>query len=357
VSADQREVLSFLIALQWTRSRFVLMVVRRDLLGRDTPMDESNRSLGLLNIVASVLDPWAARQRGAYDPKERFCSIESLLAGWDWRVYRPRGQPLVVADNVVSMWGVAVGAVSSMPVAWTRHGMGVGFGNCARITVPLAPDLGLVLTPRGQTPRRIGTAEFNRATIYNSREFVAHHPNWQPGQSLQRAFDEDVSKQRWILPMILEGSTSGRQQGTLGVLLKPRRKLHAPINHAAHSVARAYGAMASNWPVPAGSAKWAAAPRSRPAGWIPPVIAGTGDRGDRAGRPPRLQSSAEKAAHAADIAVPRKQGRGRRGQPGNRLPGFRRPSRERPVTAPTAPPLPAELDALLRRMRPIGELW
>ena len=217
VSADQREVLSFLIALQWTRSRFVLMVVRRDLLGRDTPMDESNRSLGLFNIVASVLDPWAARQRGAYDPKERFCSIEGVLAGWDWRVYRPRGQPLVVADNVVSMWGVAVGAVSSMPVAWTRHGMGVGFGNCARITVPLAPDLGLVLTPRGQTPRRIGTAEFNRATIYNSREFVAHHPAWQPGQSSQRAFDEDVSTQRWILPMILEGSTSGRQQGTSGV--------------------------------------------------------------------------------------------------------------------------------------------
>jgi hypothetical protein len=228
VSADQREVLSFLIALQWTRSRFVLKVVRRDVLGRDTPMDESNRSLGLLNIMASVLDPWAARQRGAHDPKERFCSIESLLAGWDWRVYRPRGQPLVVADNVVSMWGVAVGAVSSMPVAWTRHGMGVGFGNCARITVPLAPDLGLVLTPRGQTPRRIGTAEFNRATIYNSREFVAHHPAWHPGQSSQRAFDEDVSTQRWILPMILEGSTSGRRQGTSGVILKTWRKFHAP---------------------------------------------------------------------------------------------------------------------------------
>lgn len=211
VNADQQEVLSFLIALQWARSRFVLMVVRRDVLGRDTLMDESNRSLGLLNIVASVLDPWAARQRGADDPKERFCSIESLLAGWDWRMYRPRGQLLVVADNVVSMWGIAAGAVSSMPEAWTRHGVGVGFGSCARITLPLAPDLGLVLTPRGQVPRRIGIAEFNRATIYNSREFVAHDPGWRPGQSAQRAFDEDVSTQRWILPMILEGSTSGRQ--------------------------------------------------------------------------------------------------------------------------------------------------
>jgi hypothetical protein len=33
---------------------------------------------------------------------------------------------------------------------------------------------------------------FNRATIYNSREFVAHHPGWLPGQSLRQAFDKDV---------------------------------------------------------------------------------------------------------------------------------------------------------------------
>lgn len=127
----------------------------------------------------------------------------------------------------------------AMPEAWTRHGMGVGFGNCARITVPLAPDLGLVLTPRGQTPRRIGTAEFNRATIYNSREFVAHHPGWQPGQSSQRAFDEDVYTQRWILPMIWEGSTSDRWQGTSGVLPKTRCKPHALVNHPAQPVAHA----------------------------------------------------------------------------------------------------------------------
>ena len=209
INTEQREALSFLVALQWTRSRFVLTVVRRAVLGRDTPMDDSNRSLGLLNIVTSVLEPWGARQRGAVDPKERYCPIESLLADWEWRVYRPRGQ-LVVADNVVSMWGVAAGAASSVPEAWTRHGAGVGFGNCARITVPLAPDLGLVLTPPGQAPRAIGLAEFNRATIYNSREFVAHHPGWLPGRSLRHAFDTDIRTQRWILPVILEGSTTDR---------------------------------------------------------------------------------------------------------------------------------------------------
>jgi hypothetical protein len=166
-----------------------------------------------------VLEPWAARQRGAVDPKERYCSVESLLAGWDWRVYRPRRQQLVVAENVVSMCGVAAGAVSLMPEAWTRHGIGVGFGNCARINVPLAPDLGLVLTPRGQAAHSIGAAEFNRATICNSREFVAHHPDWLPGQSLRQAFDEDVWTQRWVLPVILEGSTSRARQGASTSLL------------------------------------------------------------------------------------------------------------------------------------------
>jgi hypothetical protein len=75
--------------------------------------------------------------------------------------------------------------------------------------VPLAPDFGLVLTPRAQTRRAIGAAEFNRATIFNSREFVAHHPGWTPGHSLQEAFQEDMRTQRWLLPMILEASTSG----------------------------------------------------------------------------------------------------------------------------------------------------
>lgn len=209
VTPAQREVLGFLIALQWSRSRFLLEVVRREVLGRDTPVDDFTRSIGLLNIVTNVLDPWFARQRDAFDPKERFCSIEGMLAGWHWRVYRPAGPKLVVADNVVSMWGVAIGEVASMPEAWTRHGIGVALHTCARITVPLAPELGLVLTPRGQLSRRITPVEFNRATIYNSREFVAHHSAGLSDQRLKCAFDDDVETQRWILPTIRAGTTIG----------------------------------------------------------------------------------------------------------------------------------------------------
>ena len=62
------------------------------------------------------------------------------------------------------------------------------------------------------------------------------------------------------------------------------------------------------------------------------------------------------AAAAADAApgrrlAPRPRHPGRPGQPGHRLPRLRRAGRERPVTGPAAPPLPPELDALVRRMR------
>jgi hypothetical protein len=206
LTAEEREVLGFLIALQWTRSRFLLMVMRRHVLGRDASIDDTNRSLGLLNIVTRVLNPWAARARDEFDPKERSCFIADWLHGWEWRVYRPTADKLVVADNVVSMWGVATGETGLMPDPWTRHGVGIAFGNCARITMPLAPNLGLVITRGQQGTRGVTAAAFNRATVYNSREFVAHHPDGLVDKSLRFALDEDIQTQRWILPAILEGT-------------------------------------------------------------------------------------------------------------------------------------------------------
>lgn len=85
-STDERELLGFLIALQWVRSRFILEVLRRTVLGPKMPVDSSGRSLGLLPIITSVLYPWSARMRGEFDPKDRFCSIVDRC-----RVRRGRG--------------------------------------------------------------------------------------------------------------------------------------------------------------------------------------------------------------------------------------------------------------------------
>jgi hypothetical protein len=203
VSESQREVLGFLISLQWARSRFLLTTVRRSVTG-DVPVDDSNRSAGLLPILMNVLGPWWARARDEFDPKERFSYVVDWLqyGPWTWRLYRPTSAKLVVADNLVCMWGVADGQTSDMPTAWTHHGVALGFGNCARITMPLAPDLGLIIAREPYTNRRLSASDFNRATVFNSREFVALPPDGLADDPLRRALDDDIQTQRWILPII-----------------------------------------------------------------------------------------------------------------------------------------------------------
>lgn len=174
LSAEAREVLGFFIALQWHRSRFYIDILERSVLDPDAPVDELARSMGVRLILRSVLFPWFARRNDEFDPADKFCEIPDWLqhGPWSWRLYRPTGPKLVVGDNLVCMWGVAEGKISQMPERWTHHGVGVAFGNCARVTVPLAPSLGLIIHRTNRPDlRTVTAAAFNRATIYNSREF------------------------------------------------------------------------------------------------------------------------------------------------------------------------------------------
>ncbi len=214
ITADQREVFGFLIALQWARSRFLLTTIRRSAVGPEVPVDDTNRSVGLLPIFHRVLHPWWARARDEFDPKERFCYVVDWLQRepWTWRLYRPTAAKLVIADNVVSMWGVADGETCDMPTAWTHHGVGLGFGNCARITMPLAPDLGVIIARYQHNGRSISASDFNRATVYNSREFVALHPDGLAHTTLRNALHDDMRTQRWILPIIWGATLSAADQ-------------------------------------------------------------------------------------------------------------------------------------------------
>lgn len=214
-SAEQREVLGFFIALQWQRSRFLIDLVQRSVLDPDAPIDELARSMGVRQILTTVLFPWFARRDGETDPGEIHCYVADWLQSrhWSWRLYRPTGPKLVVGDNLVCMWGIAPGETSQMPERWTHHGAGVAFGNCARVTVPLAPNLGLIIYRTSRPDLRALTAAmFNRATIFNSREFVAHHPDGLPEVALQRALRDDLWTQRQILPIILEATRSAAEQ-------------------------------------------------------------------------------------------------------------------------------------------------
>lgn len=105
--------------------------------------------------------------------------------------------------------GVATDSESS---AWTHHGVGLGFGNCARITMPLAPTLGVIIARNERESRSISAADFNRATVFNSREFVAHHPDGLTDPKLRYALHDDMRTQRWILPIIWEATLNAADQ-------------------------------------------------------------------------------------------------------------------------------------------------
>ena len=214
-SEDDREVLGFFLALQWYRSRFTLDLLERSVIDPDEPVDELARSIAIRQILPNVIWPWFARREGEFDPKERFCYIADWLMShhWAWRLYRPAGPKLIVGDNIVCMWGTAAGETSQMPEAWTHDGVGVGFNNCARVTVPLTPDLGLVIHRTNRPDLRTMTAvTFNRATIFNSREFVAHHPEGLPDPALRRALLEDLWTQRQLLPIIQASTRSAAEE-------------------------------------------------------------------------------------------------------------------------------------------------
>lgn len=220
VSPDQRDTLSWFIALQWQRHRFLLDLLRKHIL-RDHPVNESDpeyefatKSLGLHAILTSVLSPWQVRNDPTADPKDRWNNIVSVLGSMTWKVLRPRQPSLVVSDNIVCLSGLAAGHEAQLPVAFAQHGIGVGFENAQRVTVPLAPTLGLVISRTEADANKTNTRLINRFTVYNSREFVAHPPEW-PAMYPQRykLIEQDLHLQRMIASTFFGGLTLAPRHG------------------------------------------------------------------------------------------------------------------------------------------------
>lgn len=201
-----RETIAWFMALQWTRHRWILGRIRSQVLEAGSVEEArgatawASGSLGLLAGVVPLLSAYLARDDPSADPKDRWNAVVSMLGCFHWRIQRYADPVLVISDNPVCMSGVADGDSADASAAWTRHGVGVGFGTCRRITVPLTPTTALTLQRDG-LPQRISARQLNQTTVYNSREFVAHHPSW-PGSrsSLADALEEDLRLQRWLRP-------------------------------------------------------------------------------------------------------------------------------------------------------------
>jgi hypothetical protein len=211
-SPEQQEVLAWLIALQWQRHRLLLDLLRAKLLrdnpvGPDSPEYEyATKSLGLHAIFTGIILPWQSREDPTASLKERWNPIVSRLSEMSWRLLRPRRPALVVSDNLVCLSGLAAGYAPELPPAYYKHGIGLGFESFQRLTMPLAPTLGLVISRDKDDAAKVTSRKMNSLTVWNSREFVAHSPDFassEPG--MHEALLSELNLQRWVAKYIYPG--------------------------------------------------------------------------------------------------------------------------------------------------------
>jgi hypothetical protein len=212
LSPEHREVLSWFIALQWQRHRMLLDLVRAKVLHdhpvqpKDPEYEYATKSLGLHAILTNVIWPWRNRNDPMCGPKERWNQIVSRLEPMFWKTLRPRSPSLIVGDTIACLSGIASGCESDLPVAYANHGIGLGFENFQRLTAPLAPTLGLVISHSEDDARKITARAMNRLTVGNSREFVAHSPEWPDvAPSLFGAMSDELRTQRWLAQYVFPG--------------------------------------------------------------------------------------------------------------------------------------------------------
>ncbi|MBM9506826.1 hypothetical protein [Actinacidiphila acididurans] len=111
-----------------------------------------------------------------------------------------------------------------MPATRRGHGVGLGFHNFRRLTVPLGSRLGVTISRDRQDTDRLGVADFNRFTIFNSREFVAHAPDWPRSHpALHREMTELLLRQRLVAPAFLQDyAPGGRGKSALDEITEGR---------------------------------------------------------------------------------------------------------------------------------------
>ncbi|MGP3749893.1 DUF4238 domain-containing protein [Streptomyces sp. IBSNAI001] len=214
VPAHARSALAWLLALQWQRSRFLIHVTGKA--SRDAKYswvsDEQLQTSMMGFISMQVIEPWLLRNDEDAYYKDQWNPLASTLlsSSMHWSCYRPRGGGLLVGDNSVCFSGVVGTPPEDVPPAFFDHGVGVGFGNFRRLTLPLGSSLAVIISRDPQDASRLRVADINRYTVFNSREFVAHAPDWaKANPGLARELPQLLERQRMLAPAFLQGYAPG----------------------------------------------------------------------------------------------------------------------------------------------------
>ncbi|GAA0696342.1 hypothetical protein GCM10009548_81050 [Streptomyces malaysiensis subsp. malaysiensis] len=76
--------------------------------------------------------------------------------------------------------------------------------------MPLGSGLAVIVSRVPQDASRLRVADINRFTVFNSREFVAHAPEWpKTHPHLAQDLPQLLKRQRMVAPAFLQGYAPG----------------------------------------------------------------------------------------------------------------------------------------------------
>lgn len=203
VTEEQKQEICWLAGLQILLNRFTLGYVAHEA-RRDYPEDVPAQEVqtGLLSAaLLSYLAAWPNRNDPYVRPKEGWNPYAGSLLGFRWDIMRYRSPSLVLSDAFAPQSGIRRDLQKNFaPVEqrWAMHGLVVPLHECERLTIPLSPDTGLYLH-RFEGRRRLKADDFNRYTVYSSRDFVAHNVDWSDtNPRLYRSMAGQLELQRML---------------------------------------------------------------------------------------------------------------------------------------------------------------
>lgn len=182
VTDEQKQAICWLTGLQILRNRFTLGYVAHETrMAYPAGASAQDVQTGLLSAaLLSYLAAWSNRNDPYARPKDKWNPYAGSLLGLRWEVMRYRAPSLVLSDSFAAQSGIREDLRKNFaPVEqrWAMHGFVVPLHECARVTIALTPTTGLYLH-RFNGRRRIKAEDFNRYTVYSSRDFVAHGLDW-----------------------------------------------------------------------------------------------------------------------------------------------------------------------------------
>ena len=203
VTNEQKQAICWLAGLQILRNRFTLGYVAHQASKEYPPdMTAEDMQTGLLNAaLLSFLMAWPNRNDPYAMPKEKWNPYAGSLLEFRWEIIRYRTPSLVLSDTFAAQSGIRANLRKDFaPVEqrWARHGFIVPLHECGRVTIALTPTIGLYLH-RFDGRRRIKAEDFNRYTVYSSRDFVAHGLDWnEASPRLYKAMTGQLELQRML---------------------------------------------------------------------------------------------------------------------------------------------------------------